>query len=80
MTMIMNEDKPFSSMLQEFFTHLHPLLSFVKPHEHVDDVKARRRLVLLVNPPEKCTESLGREVEEQTCCSEYCGMFQMNTK
>lgn len=44
-------------------THLHPLLSFVKPHEHVDDVKAGRRLVLLVNATEKCAESLRAEVK-----------------
>lgn len=55
----------FSSPLKVLPTHLHPLLSLVKPHEHVDDVKARCGLVLLVNPPEKCTESLEREVEQQ---------------
>lgn len=43
-------------------THLHPLLSFVKSHEHVDDVKAGRRFVLLVNATEKGTESLRTEV------------------
>lgn len=71
------------SPLKVFFAHLHPLLSLVKPHEHVDDVKARRRLVLLVNPPEKCTESLGREAwgEHRHCLkSEYCEMFYINTK
>lgn len=48
--------------LTRFPTYLHPLFSLVKPHEHVDDVKAWRWFVLLVNPSEKCTESLEREV------------------
>lgn len=46
-------------------THLHPLLCLVKAHEHVDDVEARRRLVLLVDPAEKCTESLRKEAEQK---------------
>lgn len=47
-----------------FPTYLHPLFSLVKAHEHVDDVKARCRFVLLMDPSEKCAESLGGEAEE----------------
>lgn len=44
--------------LKDLVAHLHPLLGFVEPHEHVDDVEAGRWLVLLVNAAEKCAESL----------------------
>lgn len=49
------------------------MLGLVKPHEHIYDVKTGRGLVLLVNPSEKCTESLWREAEAHKR-SEYCEM------
>lgn len=52
-------------------SHLHPLLGFVEPHQHVDDVKTRCRLVLLVNPPKECTESLREEAEKGTRLLRY---------
>lgn len=48
---------PFIELFS-LLVYLHPLLGLVKAHEHVDDVEAGRRLVLLVNPAEKGTESL----------------------
>lgn len=46
-------------------TDLHSLLGLIKPHQHVDDVKAGRRLVLLVDSTEKRTESLTIENTEE---------------
>lgn len=38
--------------------HLHAHFSLVKAHQHVDNIKARCWLVLLMNPTDQCTESL----------------------
>ena len=45
--------------------YLHSELSLVKAHKHVDDIKPRGRLILLVNPSKQSTQRLvgGREQE-----------------
>jgi hypothetical protein len=57
-----------SQAYPQLMPHLHAQLRLIKAHQHVDNVKPRGRLILLVDSPNKCTQCLQRW--ENELCAE----------